>query len=102
MPFHVCGTTASTDGSEEYPLFEACVVGSQCSGNYCPWGSQTKLGRGHDDADDDPFASDVEADLAEDEAGIDDEYRISTLASRCFVYLQALTIISRQLARSLS
>ena len=39
--------------------------------NYCSRGSKTKL-RGEYDDDDDPFASNVEADLEEDEAVIVD------------------------------
>ena len=44
-------------------MFEACVSGNPSQPN-STW---------EDDIDNDPFASDVEADLEEDEAGIEDE-----------------------------
>ena len=48
----------------EISLFETYAGGRKCSRNYC-----------HRDSDDDPFASDGEADLEEDEAAIEeDEY----------------------------
>ena len=51
----------------------------------CHRDSQTSLGEDTDD-NDDPFARDVEADLEEDEAVIEDKSATSTLASHYFVY----------------
>ena len=51
---------------------EAWAGGSQLSRYYCHWDSWTTLGWGTDDHDD-SFANDVEADLEEDEAVIENE-----------------------------
>ena len=49
------------------------MAGSAAQGYYCHGDSQTKLVADTDDDDDDPFGSDIEADLEEDEAVIEDE-----------------------------
>ena len=61
---------------------EAWEGGSQCSRRKLTATETAKLSLGEDtDKDDGPFASDVEADPEEDEAVIDDESTIPTLAS---------------------
>ena len=51
---------------------KAWIGGSQLSRYYCHRDSLTKLGGGTDDHDD-PFANDVEEELEEDEAVIENE-----------------------------
>ena len=51
--------------------------------------TETNLG---DNGDHGPFASDVEAYLQEEGAGIEDESTFSTLASHYLVYPKALTV----------
>ena len=86
VPFEVCGITASSDSSEDgdiYYLKPGQVATSAAEINSTET-AKLNLGGGEregDDGDNDPFASDVEADLEEDEAVTQDESAISTLAS---------------------
>ena len=70
-------------------MFEAWAGGNHCRRNYCHRDSRAKL-REDTDHDDDPFASDAEADLEEDDAEIEGESTISPLASHYLVYSYAL------------
>ena len=65
------------------------MVACAAEGYYCHGDNQAKLGEDTDD-DDDHFTSDVEADLEEDGAVMDDEAIISTLASHFCKYAQTV------------
>ncbi len=70
VPYKVCSITPSTDGSNDGDWNMGWR--SQLSRYYCHWDSWTELEWGTDDHND-PFTNDVEADLDEDEAVIENE-----------------------------
>ena len=95
----MCGITASKGGFEDGDIhcLKPGLVATSAAETIATRDSQTELGGVDADDDNDPFASDVEVNVEEDEAVIEDESAISTLASHLCVLISCNSVLRRNL-----